>query len=163
MTSVSSILSISFVTTTTTTTATMKAAVMLALIAVVTAEKLYKPPSEDKPHIAIIKDERVQPDAEGYYVFDVETEDGIQRHESGGEGGRQQGSYSYTASDGTPVFVKFVADDQGYHPESDLLPVAPEFPHPIPDFVLDQIAFAAKEDAAKARSEERPSQSYSAP
>ncbi|XP_063855082.1 cuticle protein AM1199-like [Scylla paramamosain] len=142
----------------------MKTVVMLALVAVVTADKLYEPPSKDKSHIAIIKDERVQPDAKGYYVFDVETEDGIQRHESGGEGGRQQGSYSYTAPDGTPVFVKFVADDQGYHPESDLLPVAPEFPYPIPEFVLDQIAFAAKEDAAKASVKARkPSQSYGAP
>lgn len=56
----------------------------------------------------------------------------------------------YTAPDGTPVHVKFVANENGYQPESDLLPIAPEFPHPIPQFVLDQIEKAALEDAAAA-------------
>jgi len=59
--------------------------------------------------------------------------------------------HRYTAPDGTPVHVTFVADENGFQPQSDLLPVAPEFPHPIPQFVLDQIAFAAEEDAARAR------------
>ena len=54
--------------------------------------------------------------------------------------------HSYTAPDGTPVEVKFVADEGGYQPDSALLPVAPAFPHPIPQFVLDQIAKAAEED-----------------
>ena len=62
--------------------------------------------------------------------------------------------HSYTAPDGTPVTVKFVADANGYQPESALLPVAPAFPHPIPQFVLDQIAKAAAEDAARDSSEE---------
>lgn len=43
--------------------------------------------------------------------------------------------------------MKFVANENGFQPQSDLLPVAPEFPHPIPDFVLEQIAFAAQQDA----------------
>ena len=63
--------------------------------------------------------------------------------------------YSYTAPDGTPVHVQYVADENGFQPQSDLLPVAPAFPHPIPQFVLDQIAFAAEEDARKAREEQR--------
>ncbi|KAK8388566.1 hypothetical protein O3P69_020509 [Scylla paramamosain] len=56
------------------------------------------------------------------------------------------GHFSYTAPDGTPVSLKFVANEHGFQPESDLLPVAPEFPHPIPQYVLDQIARAAEED-----------------
>ncbi|XP_050700737.1 cuticle protein AMP1B-like [Eriocheir sinensis] len=140
----------------------MKAVAMMALLAVATAETLYTAPAPGPaplphpapsygPPAAILKDERVHPDAHGNYAFDVETEDGIARHESGGVGGTQQGSFSYTAPDGTPVLVKFVADDKGYQPESDLLPVAPAFPHPIPQFVLDQIAKAAAEDAAATR------------
>ena len=70
--------------------------------------------------------------------------------------------HSYTAPDGTPVHVKFVADENGYQPQSDLLPVAPEFPHPIPQFVLDQIAKAAEEDARRPK-ESAPSGSYRAP
>ena len=71
----------------------MAQVVMMALLAVVMAEKLYNPPTNYKKQIAILKDERIHPDDKGYYVFDVETADGIQRHESGGDGGRQQGSY----------------------------------------------------------------------
>lgn len=61
--------------------------------------------------------------------------------------------YRYTAPDGTPIEVKFVADENGFQPESSVLPVAPEFPHEIPQFVLDQISKAAAEDAADAAAE----------
>ena len=61
------------------------------------------------------------------------------------------------ACDHGEVFeLKFVANENGYQPESSALPVAPEFPHPIPQFVLDQIEKARREDAE----ERKPSQSY---
>ena len=41
--------------------------------------------------------------------------------------------------------LRFVANENGYQPESPYLPVAPEFPHEIPQFVLDQIAFAEQQ------------------
>ncbi|XP_047469461.1 uncharacterized protein LOC125025491 [Penaeus chinensis] len=113
--------------------------------------------SED---ISILKDDRIMED-DGRYNFDVETANGITVSESGAPGVKgainSAGYFSYTAPDGTPVYVKFVANENGFQPESDLLPVAPEFPHPIPQFVLDQIAFAAQEDAR------RPSATYGAP
>ena len=58
---------------------------------------------------------------------------------------------SYPQEDGTLAEVKFVANENGFQPESSLLPVAPAFPHKIPQFVLDQIEFARLEDEAKAR------------
>ncbi|KAK8388965.1 hypothetical protein O3P69_020729 [Scylla paramamosain] len=107
--------------------------------------------------IPIVKDIRVHED-DGRYSVDVETGNGIFQSQSGSPTGAEgsvvkAGEYSYTAPDGTPVVVKFVADEYGYQPQSDLLPVAPEFPHPIPQFVLDQIAFAAQEDANRPREE----------
>merc|ERR1712212_1321285 len=107
--------------------------------------------------IPILRDDRVAED-DGRYNFDVGTANGIVLSESGSPGATgaisSAGSYSYTAPDGTPVLVTYVADENGFQPQSDLLPVAPAFPHPIPQFVLDQIAFAAEEDAR------RPSGSY---
>ncbi|XP_064093995.1 cuticle protein AMP1A-like isoform X2 [Macrobrachium nipponense] len=94
--------------------------------------------------MAILRDERVHED-DGRYNFDVEAENGIRASESGSPDGPEgtivsAGEYSYTAPDGTDVVVKYVANENGFQPQSDLLPVAPEFPHPIPQFVLDQIA-----------------------
>ncbi|XP_071516038.1 uncharacterized protein [Panulirus ornatus] len=111
--------------------------------------------SEEVEFVPILKDVRVH-EEDGRYNFEVETGNGIRLSQSGSPEGHtgavnKAGEYSYTAPDGTPVVVKFVANEYGYQPQSDLLPVAPAFPHPIPQFVLDQIAFAAQEDAARAR------------
>merc|ERR1719154_617744 len=88
-------------------------------------------------HVAIIRDDRVNPSAAGEYSFDVETADGIVRSESGYESGpdgavESQGSVSFTHPNGESFDLKFVADAGGYKPESSALPVAPAFPHEIP-------------------------------
>ncbi|XP_068206454.1 endocuticle structural glycoprotein SgAbd-2-like [Palaemon carinicauda] len=120
-------------------------------------------------HVAILRDDRVM-EEDGRFNTEFEAENGIHFAKAGSPEAKngaiiQAGQYSYTAPDGTEVLVKFVANENGYQPQSDLLPVAPEFPHPIPQFVLDQIAFAAEEDARRTRqdSREAPSASYGAP
>ncbi|KAL7638713.1 UNVERIFIED_CONTAM: hypothetical protein RMT77_010246 [Armadillidium vulgare] len=114
--------------------------------------------------IEILRDDRFHPE-DGKYSFDVETEDGIVRSESGSrledvenEPVGQQGSVSFTFPNGEEFSLKFVADENGFQPESAWLPVAPEFPHPIPQFVLDQIEKAAREDAEAERQPSRPAQ-----
>jgi len=69
------------------------------LVAVAAAERPSLSYDAPAPHtsspvqqIPIIRDERVHPAADGTYSFDVETGDGIVRHESGGPGGVQQGT-----------------------------------------------------------------------
>ncbi|MCL4144541.1 UNVERIFIED_CONTAM: hypothetical protein GTU68_047899, partial [Idotea baltica] len=128
----------------------------------------YAPPAPAPApaYVKILRDDRVNPEA-GSYSFDVETEDGIVRSESGsplsieGNPTGQQGSISFPLPNGETFSLKFVANENGYQPESPFLPVAPEFPHPIPQFVLDQIAFAAQEDAAAAKAEvSAPQQTY---
>ncbi|MPC29092.1 cuticle protein AMP1A-like isoform X2 [Portunus trituberculatus] len=101
--------------------------------------------------IPIVKDQRVLED-DGKFNFEIETGNGIRMSQGGSPDGVDgavihAGQYSYTAPDGTLVELKFVANENGFQPESALLPVAPEFPHPIPQFVLDQIAFAALQDS----------------
>ncbi|XP_045593614.1 cuticle protein AMP1A [Procambarus clarkii] len=124
----------------------------LAVLAAAAPQK-YGTDEKDAP---ILKDERIT-ENDGRYNFEVETGNGIIISQSGSpvaEGAiAKAGQFSYTSPEGIPVALKFVADENGFQPESDLLPVAPEFPHPIPQFVLDQIAFAAAEDAARARGE----------
>ncbi|KAK7075176.1 Structural constituent of cuticle [Halocaridina rubra] len=93
------------------------------------------------------------------YSFAIETEDGIQREEFGSaiddgsaEGAvAQAGSFSFTLPDGQEFELTFVADENGFQPQSSFLPVAPEFPHEIPQFVLEQIEKARLEDEAEER------------
>ena len=115
---------------------------------------------------AILRDDREYPSAAGAYSTDTETEDGIKTSASGYGSGpdgavESQGSVAFTFPDGQEFELSYVADAEGYQPESRWLPVAPAFPHEIPQFVLDQIAKAAREDAEAARS--GGSRSYEAP
>ncbi|XP_076035292.1 cuticle protein AM/CP1114-like [Oratosquilla oratoria] len=136
--------------------------VLACLVATTVADKLYSPPTPGRvvDVVPIIRDDRVHPDEHGAYSLDMETGDGIVRSEQGGPGGAQQGSVSFTFPDGQVFDLSFVADADGYKPESSFLPVAPAFPHPIPQFVLDQIEFARQQEAAREKS---PSRSYGTP
>ncbi|XP_076035276.1 cuticle protein AM/CP1114-like [Oratosquilla oratoria] len=138
--------------------------VFACLVAVALADKaaFYSPPADSREaeFVPIIKDDRVHPDEHGAYSLDMETGDGIERTEQGGAGGSQQGKVSFTFPDGQVFDLTFVADENGYKPDSSFLPVAPAFPHPIPQFVLDQIEFARQQDEAREKS---PSRSYGTP
>ncbi|XP_064089153.1 cuticle protein AM/CP1114-like [Macrobrachium nipponense] len=130
----------------------MKIAFVLLFVALAVADKM---PIVNPPVVAILKNEQHTPDEFGNHNSDFEAENGIEVHISGsqGESGGANviGSWSYPLEDGSKAEFKFVADENGYQPESDLLPVAPHFPHPIPQFVLDQIEFARLEDERRAR------------
>ncbi|XP_068206618.1 cuticle protein AM1159-like [Palaemon carinicauda] len=120
---------------------------------------------DSSEEIPIIRDDRDRDDY-GRYSVNVETANGIELADAGTPDGPKgtvvsSGFFSYTSPEGIPVHVKYVANENGFQPQSDLLPVAPEFPHPIPQFVLDQIAFAAEEDRRSSSS--RPSSGSYAP
>lgn len=70
---------------------------------------------------------------------------------------------SFTLPDGQLFEMTYVADHNGFQPQSSFLPVAPDFPHEIPEFVLKQIQKAREEDEDEARRPSSPSQGYSAP
>ncbi|XP_076035280.1 cuticle protein AM/CP1114-like [Oratosquilla oratoria] len=141
----------------------MHGIVFACLVAVALADTAYYAPPADSREVEfvpIIKDDRVHPDEHGAYSLDMETGDGIMRSEQGGAAGSQQGKVSFTFPDGQVFDLTFVADENGYQPQSSFLPVAPAFPHPIPQFVLDQIEFARQQEAAREKS---PSRSYGTP
>ncbi|XP_064094429.1 cuticle protein AMP1A-like [Macrobrachium nipponense] len=114
----------------------------LATVALAAPQYSYDAPAgrssaDSSEEVAILRDERVHED-DGKYNFDFESENGIRFSEAGSPDGDEDaivsaGQYSYTAPDGTEVVVKYVANENGFQPQSDLLPVAPEFPHP-PNF-----------------------------
>lgn len=98
--------------------------------------------AEEEP-IAIVKQSQdVHPEG---YEFSYETANGIKAEESGAlknAGGEEesiavQGTFEYTAPDGTPVRMTYIADENGYQPSGDLLPVAPE----IPDHVVRALEY----------------------
>ncbi|XP_066983690.1 cuticle protein AM/CP1114-like [Macrobrachium rosenbergii] len=125
--------------------------VLFAAIAVADEKPLTSPAAV----VAILKNDRHTPDEFGNHNSDFEAANGIEIHLSGSQGesggANMIGTWSYPQEDGSIASFKFVADENGYQPESDLLPVAPHFPHPIPQFVLDQIEFARLEDELKSR------------
>lgn len=68
------------------------------------------------------------------FNYAYETSNGITAHESGslkGESIDVTGEFSFTAPDGTKVKVAYTADESGFHPVGDHLPVAPEVPEYI--------------------------------
>lgn len=71
----------------------------------------------------------IHPD--GQYQYEYETGNGIVAKESGLAAKTVQGSYSYTAPDGTPVQMTYVADENGFQPTGSHLPVAPPVPQAI--------------------------------
>lgn len=84
---------------------------------------------------------------ESFYRYNrFESEDGIKVDARGSQrqvgskaeesGTVQTGSYSYTAPDGTPITVNWVADENGFQATGSHLPVAP----PMPDYVVKMLA-----------------------
>ncbi|XP_027239183.2 cuticle protein CP14.6-like isoform X1 [Penaeus vannamei] len=134
----------------------------VAAVAVAAPQYSYDGPraasSEEREFVPILKDDRVH-EEDGTYNFDFEAANGIRFSQAGSPDGDEDavikaGEYSYTAPDGTEIHLTYVADENGFQPQGAHLPVAPEFPHQIPQFVLDQIAFAAEEDRNRARSDD---------
>lgn len=74
------------------------------------------------------------------YSFNYETSNGISAQEEGnlkGEAIAAQGSFQYTAPDGTLVQVSYVADENGFQPQGSHLPTPP----PIPDHVAKALQY----------------------
>ncbi|XP_026462753.1 endocuticle structural glycoprotein SgAbd-2-like [Ctenocephalides felis] len=89
----------------------------------------------------------INPD--GSYQYGYSTGDGQQAQEQGylknagnpeAEAQVMQGSYSYTAPDGTPIEVRYIADENGFRAEGAHLPTPP----PIPEAIQKSLDYIAR-------------------
>merc|ERR1712098_736399 len=125
----------------------MKTIIFATLLALATARP------DKSPEIELLELRNVEADAAGAFSFGFEfSKDGAP--DESGEAVNFQGGFKFISPEGSAHELSYIADENGYQPQSDDLPVAPAFPHPIPDFVLAQIEKAAREDAERDSDEE---------
>ncbi|XP_034946168.1 endocuticle structural glycoprotein SgAbd-1-like [Chelonus insularis] len=130
-----------------------KSIIVLMLLGAVTI--LGAPQGDLATPATIINESRDGPNPEGSYSYSFETSNGIQAQEQGSvvasqnnkdEGAMSvQGSYQYTAEDGSNIQLSYIADENGFQPKGDHLPVAPEIPPAILK-ALEWIAAHPEED-----------------
>nr|XP_045621361.1 cuticle protein AMP4-like isoform X1 [Procambarus clarkii] len=94
--------------------------------------------------VAILRDER-QDNGDGSFTYEFEAENGIVVNAEGSRGSQGQsniqGVFRYPLLDGTVAEVRYIADENGYQPQSDLIPT----PHPLPAHALEQIRVAEEQ------------------
>ncbi|XP_058819535.1 larval cuticle protein LCP-17-like [Topomyia yanbarensis] len=113
-------------------------ALFVALFAVACAAPQGSSSDSTAPIVSDTSD--IKPD--GSFQYSYETGNGIKAESQGslksvqvpkadGSGTEeaqalvQTGSFSYKSPDGTPIELKYTADENGFHPEGSHLPVAP--------------------------------------
>ncbi|XP_011500245.1 PREDICTED: endocuticle structural glycoprotein SgAbd-2-like [Ceratosolen solmsi marchali] len=131
----------------------MKIMVILVLLfiflSVIYAQSLYNPhPRYNSNYYgrryAILRQNHEQ-NVDGSYLYSYDTENGISVSEQGrsSKKGHQvevvQGQYSYTAPDGSPILVTYVADENGFQARGAHLPTPP----PIPVAIQRALAYNA--------------------
>merc|ERR1711955_25213 len=121
----------------------MKAVIFACLLALGSC----RPQNFDEEPIAILRQDNSGV-VGAVFQHEFEAENGIIQAKAGAEGSagqsNLQGSYSVPLEDGSLGTVTYVADENGYQPQSDLLPVAPA----LPQHVIQMLEFVAAQQAA---------------
>ncbi|XP_045621213.1 cuticle protein AMP4 [Procambarus clarkii] len=109
----------------------------LVLLACLAAVAVAAPQRDPKPELAtVLRDDR-EDSGDGNFKYEFETSNGIVQSITGYPGAEGssniQGSFSFPLDDGRQASYTFVADENGYQPQSDLIPVAP----PLPPHVIE--------------------------
>ncbi|XP_018571569.1 endocuticle structural glycoprotein SgAbd-2 [Anoplophora glabripennis] len=126
----------------------MKAVILLAIIAGALSANVT-----DTEPIPIISQD-VEIGLDGSYKSSYETGNGIIVQEQGilkNAGDKEieaeevQGSFQYTAPDGTPIQLSYIANENGFQPQGAHLPVPPE----VPEAIQRALEYIASEPATE--------------
>merc|ERR1711887_77119 len=96
------------------------------------------------PVVNVLSDDSVAPvGADFRTAFTLDNGVSVQEEGQAGSLGQANhaGSYTFTAPNGETFTVNFVADERGFQPTGDHLPVA----HPLPPHAIAQIEFAEEQ------------------
>ncbi|XP_071552009.1 cuticle protein AMP1B-like [Panulirus ornatus] len=119
----------------------MKFVLLACLVALAAAA-----PQRDESEAEVLSDVRSD-SGDGNFAYQFETSNGIYQEVIGTPGSEGQsnkeGSFRFNLPDGTVAEVRFIADENGYQPESNLIPT----PHPLPAHAIEQIRFAEEQRA----------------
>ncbi|XP_069996627.1 cuticle protein AMP1A-like [Penaeus vannamei] len=119
----------------------MKIIVLACLAAVAVAA-----PQLEERVVELLRDDRVA-NEDGTFSYTLEADNGIKTAVSGSIGAEgqinQEGSYTFILADGTQAVVTFVANENGFQPQSSILPT----PHPLPAHVYELLEIAERQRA----------------
>ncbi|ENN78661.1 endocuticle structural glycoprotein SgAbd-2 [Dendroctonus ponderosae] len=122
----------------------------VTIICAVSAQRPYRPVAaipQSPGQIVRILSQTNDVGIDGSYRWSFEAENGIAAQESGQLKNANsqdpieeaQGSFQYTAPDGTPIQLQYIANEGGFQPSGAHLPVAP----PIPPEILKSLEWNA--------------------
>ncbi|XP_058835100.1 cuticle protein AMP1A-like [Topomyia yanbarensis] len=106
---------------------------LIALLVAATTVSAAPTPTADAD--ASVLNQELIINGDGSYAFSYETSNGIQGNQRSSDGINAVGEYSYTDSDGVEYRVSYVADEHGFQPKGDHLPVEP----PAPEYVIKML------------------------
>ncbi|CAL4153848.1 unnamed protein product [Meganyctiphanes norvegica] len=120
----------------------MKIVILSCLLAVVFGQGAFPVP------VAILRQEFVPIDDGSFqHAFDAEDGTSVSATGSVGSAGQVniQGEYTFTLDDGSLAVVRYVANENGYTAESDLLPQVVQKIHPDPPHVAELLRIAEEQ------------------
>merc|ERR1711964_444141 len=122
-------------------TINMKLIVLACLAAVAVAA-----PQLEEREVVVLRDDRIH-EEDGTFSLALEADNGINKQIEGFVGAEGQinmrGSYMMPLADGTFAVVTLIADENGFQPQSDLLPTPP----PLPAHVIELLEIAERQRA----------------
>ncbi|XP_066941711.1 cuticle protein AMP4-like [Macrobrachium rosenbergii] len=120
----------------------------IVFVSCLVAFALAAPQGDDRDRLAnILRDDRVD-NGDGSFSYAFASDNGLEMEVAGTPGSEgqsnMQGYYLLPLADGGFARITFIADENGFQPQGDILPT----PHPLPAHAIEQIRIAEQQRAA---------------